>query len=59
MTQSLGEILITLGVTLFLFCAYQLFFTNVVADDAMRGEVSDLRRQWAVHTPATRRSSAA
>jgi sortase A len=53
-TRSAGEILITLGVTLFLFCAYQLFYTNVVADDAMRSEVSDLHKQWAVQTPDRR-----
>ncbi|GAA2043187.1 hypothetical protein GCM10009839_52820 [Catenulispora yoronensis] len=53
-TRTVGEILITLGVTLFLFCAYQLFYTNVVADDAMRAEVSDLHKQWAVQTPAPR-----
>lgn len=53
-TRSVGEILITLGVTLFLFCAYQLFYTNVVADDAMRDEVSSLHKQWAVQAPAPR-----
>ena len=45
--RSVGEILITLGLVLFLFCAYQLFYTNVVADEAMRSEVSDLHRLWA------------
>jgi sortase A len=44
--RSAGEILITLGVLLFLFCAYQLFYTNVVADEAMRSEVSDLHKLW-------------
>ncbi|NUP51470.1 MAG: class E sortase [Catenulispora sp.] len=53
-TRTVGEILITLGITLFLFCAYQLFYTNVVADDAMRGEVADLHKQWAVQTPGPR-----
>jgi sortase A len=53
-TRAAGEILITLGVTLFLFCAYQLFYTNAVADDAMRAEVSDLQRQWAAQAPALR-----
>jgi sortase A len=51
--RSVGEILITLGLILFLFCAYQLFYTNVVADEAMRSEVSDLHRLWA-EPPAAR-----
>lgn len=45
--RSFGEILITLGLVLFLFCAYQLFYTNVVADEAMKSEVSDLHKLWA------------
>jgi sortase A len=45
--RSVGEILITLGLVLFLFCAYQLFYTNVVADEAMKSEVSDLHKLWA------------
>jgi sortase A len=45
--RSAGEILITLGLVLFLFCAYQLFYTNVVADQTMNSEVSDLHKQWA------------
>jgi sortase A len=57
-TRTAGEILITLGVTLFLFCAYQLFYTNVAADDAMRSEVSDLRKQWAVQNPVSRTAAA-
>ena len=53
MVRSVGEILITLGVVLFLFCAYQLFYTNVVADEAMKSEVSDLHKLWA-QPPAAR-----
>ncbi|GAA1959254.1 class E sortase [Catenulispora subtropica] len=53
-SRTVGEFLITLGVVLFLFCAYQLFYTNVVADDAMRTEVSDLHEQWAAQSPAPR-----
>jgi sortase A len=45
--RSAGEILITLGLVLFLFCAYQLFYTNVIADEAMKSEVSDLHKLWA------------
>jgi sortase A len=44
--RSVGELLITIGVVLFLFCAYQLFYTNMVADDAMRSEVADLHKLW-------------
>lgn len=54
--RSVGEILITLGMVLFLFCAYQLFYTNVVADEAMRSEVSDLHKLWAA--PPAARSAA-
>lgn len=45
--RSVGEILITLGLVLFLFCAYQLFYTNLVADEAMKSEVSGLHKLWA------------
>jgi sortase A len=51
--RSVGEILITLGLVLFLFCAYQLFYTNVVADEAMKSEVSDLHKLWS-EPPAAR-----
>ena len=45
--RSVGEVFITLGLVLFLFCAYQLLYTDVVADDAMKSEVSDLHKLWA------------
>jgi sortase A len=48
--RSVGELLISLGVLLFLFCAYQLFYTNLVADEAMRSEVADLHRLWSEPT---------
>ena len=57
--RSVGEILITLGVVLFLFCAYQLFYTNVIADEAMKSEVSDLHRLWAAQPPAPRSAASA
>ena len=57
--RSVGELLITGGLLLFLFCAYQLFYTNVVSDQAMSSEVSDLRRSWAqAATPAPRSAAA-
>jgi sortase A len=43
---------------LFLFCAYQLFYTNVVADQAMHSEISDLRRSWAEQPAPSPRSAA-
>jgi sortase A len=46
--RAVGEILITAGVVLFLFCAYQLFYTNVVANEAMRSEVAGLHKLWSL-----------
>lgn len=44
--RSLGELMITAGLVLLLFCAYQLVWTNIAADRA-QGRVSDaLRDQW-------------
>jgi sortase A len=44
--RSLGEVLITAGLVLLLFCVYQLVWTNIEANHA-QGKVSDtLRRQW-------------
>ena len=44
--RSLGEVLITAGLVLLLFCVYQLVWTNFEADRA-QGKVSDaLRDQW-------------
>ena len=56
--RTLGEALITLGLLLFLFCVYQLFYTNVVADRAISSEISDLHHQWAVTAPAPRAKAA-
>ena len=44
--RSLGEVMITAGLVLLLFCAYQLVWTNIEARHA-QGQVSDtLREQW-------------
>src|SRR5437899_1081487 len=51
--RTVGELLITVGLLLFLFCAYQLFYTNVVADQAMHSEITDLRRSWAQQAAPT------
>jgi sortase A len=45
-TRGVGEALITAGLVLLLFCAYQLVWTNVQAHHE-QGQVSDaLRQQW-------------
>jgi sortase A len=45
-TRGVGETLITAGLVLLLFCAYQLVWTNVQAHHE-QGQVSDaLRQQW-------------
>jgi sortase A len=44
--RTLGELLITFGVVLFLFCAYQLFYTNYVAHQAAASEMDALHKQW-------------
>jgi sortase A len=54
--RTIGELLITLGMLLFLFCAYQLFYTNVVADQKMRSEVDDLHHLWATQSAPTPRA---
>ncbi|HSF26542.1 MAG TPA: class E sortase, partial [Actinomycetes bacterium] len=45
-TRGVGELLITAGVVILLFCAYQLFWTNVTAGHATDQVVSALRQQW-------------
>jgi sortase A len=44
--RTLGELFITLGVVLFLFVAYQLWWTNVTADAYTSGARSKLESQW-------------
>lgn len=43
----LGELLLTLGVVVLLFCAYQLWWTNVTAGQASAARLDDLRTTWA------------
>lgn len=45
-TRGLGELFITAGLVILLFCAYQLFWTNVTADRAADRVVSQLRDEW-------------
>jgi sortase A len=44
--RTVGELLITLGLLLFLFCAYQLYYTDIVADRRMHAEMDSLHRLW-------------
>ena len=44
--RGIGELLITVGMFLLLFCVYQLFYTNVPANRAMDREKKDLKQQW-------------
>ncbi|WP_267594496.1 class E sortase [Carbonactinospora thermoautotrophica] len=44
--RGFGELLITLGVIILLFCGYQVFWTSLQAKSAMNHENSQLREQW-------------
>ena len=44
--RSVGELLITAGLVLLLFCAYQLVWTNIAADRAQDRVSHTLREQW-------------
>ena len=45
--RTLGEVCITLGLVLMLFCVYQLVWTNVEAHHRQKQVTEDLREQWA------------
>jgi sortase A len=45
--RGLGQTLITLGVVVLLFCAYEVYFTNVYTDKEQSRLGDDLREQWA------------
>lgn len=45
--RTLGELFITAGLVLLLFCAYQLVWTNVEAHHAQHQVSNTLREQWA------------
>lgn len=44
--RVVGEILITLGVVLLLFCVYQLFYTNIESNRAQAKVKSGLQHDW-------------
>jgi sortase A len=46
-TRGVGELFITAGAVILLFCVYQLFWTNVTADHAADQVTDQLRHQWA------------
>lgn len=45
-SRAAGELLITLGVVMLLFVAYQLWYTNLVADRTARDATGSLQRDW-------------
>jgi len=44
--RSLGEVMITAGLVLLLFVAYQLVWTNIAADHAQDKVTDTLRKEW-------------
>lgn len=51
-SRGLGELLITAGVVVLLFCVYQLFWTNVEAHRAQHKVSDSIREQWSRPEPA-------
>lgn len=45
-SRTVGEVLLTLGVLILLFVAYQLVWTNVMADRAARTHIDQLVEHW-------------
>jgi sortase A len=50
-SRTLGELLITAGVVVLLFLAYQLVWTNVQADRAAQTQTTDLIDRWRGSSP--------
>jgi sortase A len=48
-SQVTGELFITMGVLMLLFVVYQLWYTNVLADEAANGATKNLQNQWNAH----------
>jgi sortase A len=53
LTQNLGEVFITAGVFVLLFCAYQLWWTNVESDRKTDQVVAQVRQSFVVPFVAT------
>lgn len=51
LSRTLGEVLVTAGVIVMLFVAYQLVWTNVQADRAMQAHTDELIEKWQAPTP--------
>jgi len=45
--RIVGELFITFGVLMLLFVTYQLWYTNILADQQAGGAASSLQKQWA------------
>jgi len=56
--QGLGELLLTLGVLLLLFCVYELYGTNLVTEREQRQLGQDLTRAWAAPPAGPTRAAA-
>ncbi|MBO8187208.1 class E sortase [Streptomyces spirodelae] len=50
-SRAIGEVFITCGVLMLLFVAYQLWWTNVLADQQAGGATNRLQKQWDEHKP--------
>ncbi len=48
-SQVTGELFITMGVLMLLFVVYQLWYTNILADEAASGATKNLQHQWDSH----------
>lgn len=50
--RGLGQTLITLGVIVLLFCAYELWFTNLYTDKQQSQARDDVQHEWAAPAPS-------
>jgi sortase A len=50
--RGTGEVMMSLGLVLLLFCVYQLVWTNVEANAAADAASDDLRQSWDASSPA-------
>jgi sortase A len=53
LARGVGEVLVTLGLVILLFCVYQLFYTNIESNRAQAKIKNNLERDWkpAEHVP--------
>jgi len=49
--RGLGQTLITLGVVVLLFCAYEVYFTNVYTNNQQHQARDEIQSQWAQPAP--------